>query len=573
MNKIVSIALFFISVFGFSQTPQKINYQAVARDASGNIVTSAIGIKFQILQGSMSGTVVYEETHTATPGLSGVFNVPIGGGTVVLGNFNTIAWGLNTYYLKVNIDPSGGTSYTTVGTSQFISVPYALFAEKTPPPVLNVTPSGSVNILAVGPSTVAIPAGGAVTSPTLIGTPPITVTPSPAIGTPTAYIISTSTSTGVTTTSLQINAPNAITTLGPNNYSISIAPTNLTSTGAASVTGTYPNYNIYVPAPMLSVTGNTISLTTGSAVSTQTISSGPWIQSVGSVSLTNANDNVSIGTTANTSKLNIATPAGFGSNDISVSSQSSVDALQVFKFAGTGAGLRLINASATNTSVATITSSGGGSPIGVDINISSNNPALMAQTTGTGAAVLAINQSSGPSVKGTKTTSVGNAGLFDINSTASAADALVASTIGNGAAIHAISGAANTSSVALWLENGHLKSTSAAPPVVTIATNSLGGFSSTATITPNSTDMKGVVTVTTNATGVAPGNYTDVNVSFNKPYSVGPTVVVSQYDAGRFSYAVLNMTNTFFTVRIYNNTNVSLPAVSNFFRFSYMVIE
>ena len=75
-----------------------------------------------------------------------------------------------------------------------------------------------------------------------------------------AYIISTGTATSVSTSSLQINSPHTITTLGPNNYSIGIAPTNITGSGVANVTGTYPNYNVAVPAPVLTVSGNTISL-------------------------------------------------------------------------------------------------------------------------------------------------------------------------------------------------------------------------------------------------------------------------------------------------------------------------
>lgn len=575
MKNSLVILFICIALGGFSQTPQLINYQAVARDGSGNIVTTAIGIKFQIYQGTVGGTLVYEETHTATPSSAGIFTVHIGGGSPVSGTFNTITWGSNAYFLQVSIDPAGGTSYSIVGSHQLVSVPYALFAAKTPAPLMSVTPTGTSNILTVNGSSVNIPSGSAAATPTLIGTPPITVTPQPAIGTPTAYIISTGTATSVTTSSLQINSPHTITTLAPNNYSIGIAPTNVTGSGIANVTGTYPNYNVSVPAPVLSVSGNTISLTTGSAVTSQTVPPGPWMQTVGSVSLTNANDNVSIGTTVNSAKLNIATPAGFSSNDISVVSNSSVDALQVFKLTGAGAGVRIFNASSTSTAVASIFSSTGNA-VGLDVNISSNNSGVASQSSGTAAAVFANNTWSGPSVRGTKTATggaSGPAGLFDINSTSSSADGLIGSTVGSGAAIHAISGTANTSSVALWLENGHLRSTSVAPPTVSLLLNNLGGGTVTPTITANSTDVKGVVTAQTSVASVPTGNYVDINVTFNKPYTAGPTVVVSQFDQSRMSFSVINMSNTFFTVRMLNNTGAALTIPSNFLRFSYIVIE
>lgn len=572
MRKSLTLILVFLAIGLFSQTPQKINYQAVARDASGNIVTTAIGIKFQIYSGSATGTLVYEETHTATPSSVGVFNVGIGAGTVVTGNFSTIPWGLNTYYLKVSIDPNGGTSYTTVGTNQLISVPYALFAEKTTPPVLSVTPSGTANILAVGPSTVAIPAGSAASSPTIIGVAPISVTPVPAIGTPTAYLIGGTTGTAVGTTSLQINSPNSISTLAPNNFSITVAPTSITGGGIANVNGTHPNYTVNVPAPTFSVSGNTITLTSGSVVTTQTLSN-IWTQNTGYASLTNAADNVVINSGTTSSKINVGTSVGFVGNDIGIGSAGNGAAIQILKLAGTGNAIQVNNASTTNTAAVWITNSGGGNAIGLDVNISSNSSAITAKGSGTAAAVYVTNTWSGPAVQGEKLgTSSGSAGVFNNANSGNSADALVAVTQGTGAAVAATAGTLSTSALSLLVNNGHVKSISATAPVVSILSNSLSAAASVS-ITANSTDVKGVVTIPTNPTGVVVGGYIDINVTFNKPYAVGPTVVVSQFDVTRFSYSVISMNNTFFTVRIYNNTNTSLTAPGGFLKFSYMVIE
>jgi len=107
-----------------------LSYQAVIRNSTGGLVTShSVGMKISILQGSESGTPVYVETHTTTTNANGLATVQIGGGTLVSGNFATINWGSGTYYLKTETDPAGGTSYTINGTSQILSVPYALYAK------------------------------------------------------------------------------------------------------------------------------------------------------------------------------------------------------------------------------------------------------------------------------------------------------------------------------------------------------------------------------------------------------------------------------------------------------------
>ena len=115
-----------------AQAPQKMSYQAVIRNNSGALVTNqAVGMKISILQGSATGTVVYSETYSPNPqtNANGLVTVEIGGGTPSAGIFSGINWGAGTYYLKTETDPSGGTSYTITGTSQLLSVPYAMHAK------------------------------------------------------------------------------------------------------------------------------------------------------------------------------------------------------------------------------------------------------------------------------------------------------------------------------------------------------------------------------------------------------------------------------------------------------------
>lgn len=121
--------LMIAAVSLFAQAPQKFSYQAVVRDASNHLVTSqAVGVRISILQGGVSGTVVYMETQTAVTNANGLITLQIGDGNVLSGNFATIDWSDGPFFLKTETDPTGGTNYSIEGTQQLLSVPYALYA-------------------------------------------------------------------------------------------------------------------------------------------------------------------------------------------------------------------------------------------------------------------------------------------------------------------------------------------------------------------------------------------------------------------------------------------------------------
>lgn len=129
-KKLLLLLLFTISFVGFSQAPQMFRYQAVARDASGAILADqAVGFQIRLLQGSSSGVAIYVETHAATTNEHGLVNLIIGNGSVTAGDFSSIDWGADSYFMEVAMDASGGSSYVVMGTSQLLSVPYALYAE------------------------------------------------------------------------------------------------------------------------------------------------------------------------------------------------------------------------------------------------------------------------------------------------------------------------------------------------------------------------------------------------------------------------------------------------------------
>ena len=112
-----------------AQVPQAFNYQAVARDASGNVLANqAIGLQLIIHQGSAGGTIVYSETHAPTTNQFGLFSVSLGQGAVVTGTFAGIVWSSGNYWLQAQMDPLGGVTYADMGTSQLLSVPFAMYA-------------------------------------------------------------------------------------------------------------------------------------------------------------------------------------------------------------------------------------------------------------------------------------------------------------------------------------------------------------------------------------------------------------------------------------------------------------
>jgi hypothetical protein len=126
----ILLATVLLTAAVWGQSPQKMNYQEVIRNGSNLVTNHAVGMKISILQGSESGTSVYIETQTAITNGNGLVTVEIGGGTKVsLHTFAEIDWTTGPYYIKSETDPSGGTTYTITGTSQILSVPYALYVK------------------------------------------------------------------------------------------------------------------------------------------------------------------------------------------------------------------------------------------------------------------------------------------------------------------------------------------------------------------------------------------------------------------------------------------------------------
>jgi uncharacterized protein (TIGR02145 family) len=130
MRLIVILYLLFFCITNLiAQAPQRISYQAVVRNSSNGLVSSSqVGIRISILQGSLTGTSLYTERHTPTTNENGLLTIEIGGGTVQSGTFASIQWANGPFFIKAETDPTGGSNYTITGTTQLLSVPYALYA-------------------------------------------------------------------------------------------------------------------------------------------------------------------------------------------------------------------------------------------------------------------------------------------------------------------------------------------------------------------------------------------------------------------------------------------------------------
>ncbi len=112
-----------------AQSPEKMSYQAVVRNVNNELVSNqAVGMKISILQGSTSGTSIFSETQNPSTNANGLVSIEIGSGTTS-DDFSAIDWANGPYFIKTETDPTGGTNYSITGTSQLMSVPYALHAK------------------------------------------------------------------------------------------------------------------------------------------------------------------------------------------------------------------------------------------------------------------------------------------------------------------------------------------------------------------------------------------------------------------------------------------------------------
>ena len=113
-----------------AQAPQGFNYQATVRNSAGDLIVNAnVYFKFNVIQGSLTAVPIFTETHYVSTDDLGQVNLVIGQGTANLGSFSALDWSLGSYYLGIELDTGNG--YVAMGTTQLLSVPYAMYAESS----------------------------------------------------------------------------------------------------------------------------------------------------------------------------------------------------------------------------------------------------------------------------------------------------------------------------------------------------------------------------------------------------------------------------------------------------------
>jgi len=241
MKKIL-LLITSLSILAFSaqaQAPEAINYQAVARDASGSLIKNAnLIVKITVLSGAGGVNQEYQESHGASTNDYGLFSLQIGKGAPLSGTFANVNWGSDDHYVKVEVDNGGG--FIDMGKTQMMSVPYALNAKS----VSGMNLNDLANVNAGSPSTNQVLSWDGSNWVPVTGT-------------------GGSSYTGGT----GINISGTVITNSSPDQTVS-----LSGNGATSVSGTYPNFSIsstnttYTGGTGLTLSGTTFNAQTTTAL-------------------------------------------------------------------------------------------------------------------------------------------------------------------------------------------------------------------------------------------------------------------------------------------------------------------
>jgi hypothetical protein len=349
ISKKILLWSFLLTTLGaFAQSPSLINYQGTARLADGTPLDNrTISIKFEILQGSASGTPVATESKTLQTNALGLFSTLIGESA----NLSTINWQGNGLFLRVGLDTSAGISFVNVGVQQLVSVPYAIHASSVPSSYTN-------NILSIGNSTYAL-------SPTMAVVP---------------------------NTSITVSGLGTVTSVGTNSFDINIPSPSFTGVDGTSVNGAYPNYTISSATP-------SIALTSTAAAGTSVTSSGssfslnvppPTFTNAGPATITGAYPNFTINSSAGTTYTN-GTGIGLTSGSVIVNTSPNITpTVAVTTTAAAGASVASTGSSfSLNVPPPTFTNAGPATITGAYPNFTINSTAAPTYTSGTGISITA----------------------------------------------------------------------------------------------------------------------------------------------------------------------------------------
>ena len=240
MRKLYTILIvLLVTASTFAQAPEKMSYQAVVRDGGNTLLANEeVGIRISILQTTITGASVYTETHSVTTNLNGLVSLEIGTGNTS-DIFATTDWSAGPYFIKTEIDQSGGSSYTITGASQIMSVPFALYAntsggsETNATNIANNTTAITANTAKVGYTDALVSANTAVAANT--AKDGITTAQANAITANTAKTVAAEELTGTSLNSTVVGS--SLTSVG---ILTGLTVTGTTETGLVKITGGTP---------------------------------------------------------------------------------------------------------------------------------------------------------------------------------------------------------------------------------------------------------------------------------------------------------------------------------------------
>lgn len=192
MKKLLILIIAFVAnaTIIFAQAPETFSYQSVVRNSSGSpIINTQVSFRISILKGTV-GNSVFKEIHNVSTNPFGLVNLTIGKGQNISGSISTINWGNDTYFIQLELDATGGTNYTLMGTSQLLSVPYALYAKSTSnTDDADADPTNELQVLSISNDTIYLTSGGFVKLPAVQtgSVPTNTCLMSPSITPPLGY--------------------------------------------------------------------------------------------------------------------------------------------------------------------------------------------------------------------------------------------------------------------------------------------------------------------------------------------------------------------------------------------------
>ncbi len=185
--------------------PDLFNYQTVLRSPQGQVLANQdVAFRMSIREGSANGNVVYQETHSTQTSELGLIALQIGGGSST-GDLSDVDWSEDTHYLQVELDPAGGNAYENLGSTQLLSVPYAMHAQSAENvDDADADPTNELQTLSLSGNSLSISQGNSVTLPGGDAPDPKSVAKAwvnfPIVGTPNlnfdAYNVSTTSVTG-----------------------------------------------------------------------------------------------------------------------------------------------------------------------------------------------------------------------------------------------------------------------------------------------------------------------------------------------------------------------------------------